>query len=257
MSELRVRVVQADPLLGDIARNTERLRGAVDQAQKDEVDLLVFPEMYLSGYQIAHADPVPSMISRTCRDAIDNLAPHTTGLTVVVGTPLMEDDMLYNAAVILDDGSVHDSYAKTHLYDTETKLFHPGDELPVFSTTVGDLGILICYDCEFPESARALAANGAETLVSIWCNMRPFEEHHQVYARARAMENGIPHVVCNRVGSEGDLDFFGRSQIVNQYGDIIDAAQVDDEAVLTATIEPTMGSHSTLSYLEDRRTDLY
>ncbi|MFC4438495.1 MULTISPECIES: nitrilase-related carbon-nitrogen hydrolase [Natrialbaceae] len=88
MSEITVRVVQSDSVLGDVARNTGRARDEIERTRADRVDLLVFPELFLSGYRIDRTASTNSAVARTARDALDRLALETSGLAVVVGAPL-------------------------------------------------------------------------------------------------------------------------------------------------------------------------
>lgn len=254
---MRTRVVQTEPTLGEVEENAAEVERALREARDDGVDLLVFPEMHLSGYALERADPDPRDLAAAAREELERVAPAADGTTAIVGTPLERGGGVQNAAAILDDGEWVGTYAKSHLYDAEAETFEPGDELPVFETSAGALGVMICYDVEFPEVARRLTDRGAEALVSIWCQMRPFEAYQDAFLRARAMENVRPHVLCNRVGSEGDLEFHGASGIVSASGEPIVTAGENVEVEITADVDLDAGGYDTLTYLEDRRPELY
>ncbi|MFC6988304.1 carbon-nitrogen hydrolase family protein [Haloplanus sp. GCM10025708] len=254
---MRTRVAQVDPALGAVSENANKLEQSIRRARRDDVELLVFPEMYLSGYDLSLADRDPTAIAAEAADELDRVARLTDDVTVIVGTPIADDSGVRNAAAVLDDGRWTDTYAKSHLYDAESEAFAPGDALPVIDTSAGRLGVMICYDVEFPEVARKLTLDGAEALISIWCQMRPFEDYMDAFLRARAMENVRPHVLCNRIGTEGDLEFHGASGIVSAAGAPLVTAGEDVEVEITADVDLDSGGHETLTYLDDRRPEMY
>lgn len=254
---MRTRVVQTAPTLGAVAENAATVERSLASARRDGVDLLVFPEMHLSGYDLELAERDSRELAAAARTELERIAPTTDGTTVLVGTPVAREEGVQNAVAVLDDGAWTDTYAKSHLYDAETETFVPGEDLSAIETSAGVLGVMICYDAEFPEVARRLTRDGAEVLVSVWCQMRPFEAYQDVFLRARAMENGRPHVLCNRVGSEGDLEFHGASGIVSARGEPLVTAGEDVVIEITADVDAEAGGYETLTYLEDRRPELY
>ena len=102
-------------------------------------------------------------------------------------------------------------YRKTHLFGAEREAYLAGDSLAPIVLGGRTLGVMVCFDMEFPEVARTLAVQGADLLVTISANPSPFELDHDLFARARALENGLPHVYVNRVGEESGFRFAGRS----------------------------------------------
>src|SRR5699024_1205957 len=111
-------------------------------------------------------------------------------------------------------------YRKTHLFNNEKEYITKGTQLNVLDTEFGKVGIMICYDLEFPEVARALTLKGAEYIFVSTSNMLPYSHHQSIYAQSRSFENEVPVVVCNRVGIESDMHFFGGSIAVNTKGEI-------------------------------------
>lgn len=250
---LTVRLVQTAPERGDVAMNVERTETTVRQAVSDGVDLLVFPELSLTGYHLSAAE---FHDRRTAVEAgLDQVARAATDLTVVVGTPTYEP--LRNSAAVLADGDRVSTYHKTHLYGAECDVFEPGSAIDPIETPAGTVGVEICYDLEFPEVARELTLGDADVLVTISANMRPFEPYQSAYLRARAMENGIPHLLCNRVGVEDDTDFFGDSGAVDVHGEPIGSANADEATTVTVTLDPTERQDGSLTYHDDRRPSLY
>jgi len=252
---IEARVVQFSPTLGDVAANEGRIADALRAAADDAVDLLAVPELALTGYHVGTDDP--ERLATDAAAALDRLATVAPEVTAVVGTPVRDDGRLYNSAVVLDGGEVAGRYDKTHLYDAEGTVFAEGDEYPVIETSAGRLGVEICYDVEFPEVARQLALGGAEVVVTISANMRPFGLDQQTYHRARALENVCPHVLCNRVGTERDVDFFGASGIVDERGRRVVTAGEDREMTVTGAVSLAASGSESLQYLADRRPETY
>jgi len=251
---MNVRTVQADPEHGAPRENASQIEATAERARDAGVDLLVFPELFLTGYFLDTDDA--SSIVATAANLLSRVAEASTDLVLVVGTAFDGDDGFENAAVVYDDGERVGIYQKTHLYDEEEAVFETGDSYPTFDTSVGTLGVEICYDLEFPEVARQLTVNGADLIVTISANMYPFETYHRTYHRSRAMENGRPHVLCNRVGSERDLDFLGNSRISDARGNLLASTESDAEVELTATVPLDQSTHETLTYLDDRQLKL-
>ncbi|MFO7926002.1 MAG: carbon-nitrogen hydrolase family protein [Halobacteriota archaeon] len=253
---MKTRVIQADPEHGNPAANASRLEREAERARSDGVELLVFPELYLTGYYL-DTDEAASIVSRA-EAVLPTVERASEDLTLVVGTALGDgsDPGLENVAVVYDRGERIGVYRKTHLYDDEKAVFNLRDAYPTFETSVGTIGVQICYDMEFPEVARQLTLSGAEIIVTISANMHPFETYQRAYRRARALENGRPHVLCNRVGAEGDLDFLGRSAIVDARGTLLASTESEAEIELTANLPDERQVHDTLTYLEDRRIEL-
>lgn len=164
------RLVQTDPELGDVPANVDRIGAAIERADDDGVDLVVFPELAVTGYQLS----APEFRDRreAVANGLDRLATTAPDVTVVLGSPTY--DPLRNSAVVLAGGERVGSYHKSHLYAAEADVFAGGDAIEPVETPLGTLGVEICYDLEFPEVARELALGGADVLVTLSANMRPF-----------------------------------------------------------------------------------
>lgn len=172
---------------------------------------------------------------------------------IVLGMFLADDDKLYNCAVLLDTyGNVKECYKKTHLAGEEKEYLQPGNDLPVVETEYGNFGFAVCWDMQFPEMARMLAAKGADI---IFCPTWGWE---WIYGPARAYENGI--YVAAAMGVPYWMDIEGLrspSQIVAPDGGILVCGNtVSDEAVVgEADIRIAEGYRK--ARLDDRRQDLY
>jgi predicted amidohydrolase len=188
-STVRTTVAQLDPVLGDVDANRAAVESTLSRARSQDSDLVVFPELFLTGY---HIGDEPDRLTEDAIRAVEELRALTDDLVVVLGTPTRgASGERYNSAVVLQNGEIVGTYHKTHLYGGEPELFRPGDRFPTIETAVGTLGVDICYDVEVPEVARRLAMNGADILVTISANMRPCVRDQALYHGARAIENGL------------------------------------------------------------------
>ena len=143
-----------------------------------------------------------------------------------------------NSAVYVDrSGTLAGVYRKTHLFGSEREAFVPGDELLVVDLEGFKAGLMICFDVEFPEVARALARAGADLLVTISANMEPFGPDHRVFSTARAIENGVPHAYVNQIGRGEEFNFVGETFAVSADGDVLADAGPTGEEVLALELE--------------------
>ena len=240
-----------------------------------DADLVVLPELFATGYffdstEQAHAlsEPVPDgpTTRRLERWARETGATFVAGLAERAGTP--GRPVHYNSAVVVTPRGWLGTYRKTHLYYEETDHFLPGDTgFPVW--TVADragrsyrLGVMVCFDWFFPESARTLAQGGADVVAHPSNLVLP---HCPDAMPVRALENGVFTATANRTGSESNgretLTFIGRSRICSPRAEVLaDAPRVGD-AVLTAEIDPHEARDRRLNTYnhrdDDRRPALY
>ena len=150
-------------------------------------------------------------------------AAAAAGTAVVIGfAERNEDGSCSNSVACIDrDGTLAGVYRKTQLYAGERKVFRPGRELRIVRLAGVAVAPLICFDVEFPEPVRALALAGAELLVTASANMEPFAADHELATRARALENRLPHLYANAVGTIGRLSFVGLSRSVGPAGEVL------------------------------------
>lgn len=266
---VRVTVVQNAPRLGDVEGNLAACVAQLDRAAAAGSDLVVFPECALSGYMLSDeqsalncADRIPGRLTGTLG------APcHRIGLHCVVGMLETEGSTLYNTAVLIGPEGVIGRYRKSHIACIGVDRFTaPGNEsFEVFDTSVGRIGLQICYDWRFPEITRVLALEGAEMIIHPTNSPVPAREIAEYITRARAAENAVFFVTANRCGSESGTAFFGWSQIVDPLGRRVVEAGAE-ETVITADldlrlardkiIEPHQGGYN-VALFEDRRPELY
>lgn len=140
-------------------------------------------------------------------------------IACVIGFPRKEKSKIFNSACFIDkNGKMVGVYDKTHLFGNEKVIFSAGSELKVTKTSLGKVGLLICYDIEIPEATRTLALNGADFVVCISANMKPYDNLHKMCIISRAIENNISVVYCNYSGKDPLFTFVGESNIIHSDG---------------------------------------
>jgi predicted amidohydrolase len=220
---MRVLLAQLDPAPGDPAANAATVADVV--ARHPDADLAVFPELFLTGYDLEAA---PGLAVGPDDAALRTVAEaaRAAGTAVLVGhieRPAGDGPPFNSVACFDTDGSLAATYRKTHLFGREDEVFAAGDELVLCVLAGRRIAPLVCFDVEFPEPARALARDGAELLVTLSANMDPWGPDHELAARARALDNRLPHVYVNRVGDEAGLHFCGGSLAAGPDGAITTA----------------------------------
>ena len=259
---MRVALLQGPATPGDVAGNLALLERTARTVAGQGARLLVCPEMYLTGYDIGAdavrrlaepADgPSAAAVSRIARD---------TGVAIGYGWPERDGTDVYNAASLVDrDGSRLATYRKTHLYgDVDAAAFRPG--AGGFATARLDdvrVGLLICYDVEFPETVRSLALAGADLVVVPTALMVPYDVVARTLVPARAIENQVYLAYANRVGRERDLEYCGLSVVVGPDGAELARAGTGEEVVQAdVDLSSLHAVRAGSSYLTDRRPELY
>ncbi|MDX9665593.1 carbon-nitrogen hydrolase family protein [Pseudomonas sp. P5_152] len=258
---MRVALYQCPPLPLDVAANLHRLQQLATEAKG--ADLLVVPEMFLTGYNIG-VDAV-NVLAQVCNgEAAQQIAQiaRTSGVAILYGYPeRAEDGQIYNAVQLIDaQGERLCNYRKTHLFgDLDHSMFSAGeDDFPLVELNGWKLGFLICYDLEFPENARRLALAGAELILVPTANMIPFDFIADVTVRARAYENQCYVAYANYCGSEEQIHYCGQSSIAAPDGSRIAQAGLD-EALIVGTLDRQLmlDSRAANRYFLDRRPALY
>jgi predicted amidohydrolase len=239
---------------------------AIAAAARSGAQVIVLPELVTSGYCFASTDEARSVSIRPDDPLFDRWSAEAGGAVVVAGFAEVGDDgHVYNSSVLIDATGVRAVYRKTHLWDTEKLFFTPGSApAPVVPTDFGQIGMLICYDMEFPEMTRSVALRGADLLAVPtnwpWAD-RPdgMPAGEVVIAMAAAMANRMPIACCDRRGTERGQRWHEASTIVGANGWPL--ATAGAEGVALATIDLSAARNKRLSSrndaLGDRRTDLY
>lgn len=260
---MKVGFYQFCPEFGNVKKNLEEITEAV---RKSGADLMVFPELAFSGYLFLESseveetsDTVPGLISDTL-----SAVARETGTAVIAGFGEKVGDIYYNSALLATPDGRVETYRKNHLFNEEKLYFRPGDKgFPVFEINGVKIGILICFDHMFPESARSLALQGVQVICHPANLVLP--RYAQITSCSRALENRVYWILANRCGTENrggkSLSYSGCSRVVNPFGEVILSAGADDTGIFCVDIEPETALNKRLTPLcdlfEDRRADLY
>jgi predicted amidohydrolase len=257
---MRLAVYQGPGASGDVPGNLAIIRGAAASAAAEGARLVVFPELFTTGYNLgARLRELAEPLSGPSLHAI-GAAAADAGLAILTGFCERDGKRLFNSAVLVErDGSLRTVHRKCHLFGSmEGALFAPGDTLAVVEFDRLRIGILICYDIEFPEAVRALALAGAELVAVPTTLMAPNDLIARAMVPARAAENQVFVAYANRTGGEGDLAYIGQSCIVGPDGADLARASHDEEELLLADLDPAVitRARSAYCYLGERRPEL-
>ncbi|MBB5935546.1 carbon-nitrogen hydrolase family protein [Streptomyces zagrosensis] len=264
MTTPRIALLQSSGRPGDVGHNLRLLEEAAARAAAAGARLLVAPEMFLTGYAIGKR--ISELAEPADGPAADALARTATrhGLAICYGYPERAGEQLFNSAQLIGpSGERLLNYRKTHLFGAfEQRSFAPG-HTPVVQVELAELGglrvgVMICYDVEFPENVRAHALAGTELLLVPTAQMHPFQFVAESLVPVRAFENQLYVAYVNRCGPEGEFDFIGRSCLAGPDG-IARARAGHGAELLTADVDPAFlaASRQANPYLHDRRPALY
>jgi NAD+ synthase len=219
---INIAIAQLNCTVGAIDKNRAAIRAARAHAAALGADLLVTPEMSISGYQPEDLVLKPAFVA-ACEAAIDELATDTAdgGPGIIVGTPWRNKELLHNAAFVLDGGKIIARRAKHELPNygvfDDKRVFDPGPAPGPVTFRGFRLGLMICEDWWFPAVSETLAETGAEILLSI--NASPFEDGKQdrrvTLAVERVVETGLPYVFAALTGGQDEIVYDGASFVLN------------------------------------------
>lgn len=242
---------------GDVAANLQRLDTAAGSAAAGGADLLVTPELFVTGYDIGEL--IPDLAKQDLLSPIRAIAK-AHRIAVVAGLPEETDGSVYNTAYFVDElGRIAGRHRKAHLFgELDRRYFTAGDgAVSVVSYRGVKVAMMICYDVEFPETVRMAALSGSHLIVVPTAQMEPFTFVAEHLVRTRAWENQVYLAYVNHDGKEGDTVYVGGSSIVAPNGDIL--ANIDTgEGLIFATIdtEVVVAAQRANPYLEDLRPSL-
>jgi predicted amidohydrolase len=262
---------QLAPQVGRLADNCELSVLAVQAAVDEGVDIIVLPELVTSGYVFADRDEARAAALTPDAEVFGRWSAAAGAIGAVVVGGFAEagaDGDVYDSALVVDGSGVLAVYRKTHLWDREKLFFTPGaDRPPVVATAHGRIGVLICYDAEFPEMIRTVALAGADLLAvpTNWPWLaRPAGERppELIVAMAGARVNRLPIAMCDRTGTERGVGWTAGSAIIDEQGwPVAEASHTDQPVSITADIDLSIGRSKRLGEfadaIGDRRPELY
>lgn len=240
---LRIALAQLNLFVGDVGGNTQRVIDTAAEARdRLKADLVLFPELSLSGY------PPEDLLfhkgmRRQVAAAMERVRSEVQGVAVMVGYPDYTDDAIYNAAALIRDGKVLANYHKqelpNYLVFDEKRYFKPGNESRIVELNGIRVGLLICEDVWEPNPARMACAAGAQLLVVI--NGSPYslkyQRRREDSVRARIKDTGLPVVYVNLLGGQDELIFDGGSFVMNAAGEIVQRAAPFKETLYAVDID--------------------
>jgi len=261
---MRIGYYQNNPEFGKVTENLDHLSAKLAEV---EADVIVLPELCCSGYQFVSqeevrelAEPVPD--GPTTKRLLD--IAKRKRMVIVAGLPERAGSTCYNSAVVVGPQGIIGSYRKTHLFFEETLFFAPGDTgFQVWDIGPAKIGVMICFDWYYPESARTLALNGADIICHPSNLVLP---NCPDSMPVRSLENHVFAVTCNRTGSEARggkdrLIYIGNSEVVNPRGEILHRAPRDREELCVLEIDPIEARNKEVTryndLFRDRREAFY
>src|SRR5256886_1209651 len=240
---LRVALAQLNATVGDIEGNARKIRDSIARARDEGAQLVVLPELALSGY------PPEDLLLKTSfvdavGEALRDVAGEARDIVALVGFPERRDDV-YNAAAVLADGKVAAVYHKVYLPNygvfDEQRYFQAGTDAALFKLNGVAIGLTICEDIWEPgPPATTAALSGAQVIVNLSASPyhagKPLEREEMLVQRAR--DNLATVVFCNLVGGQDELVFDGCSSVVDQDGEVLARAPQFEEAFIVCGIDP-------------------
>ncbi|RIX53542.1 carbon-nitrogen family hydrolase [Paenibacillus nanensis] len=261
--KLRLALLQMPIDAGHPAHNKAKLEAMLQEAVGggQKPDVILFPELWNTGYAL---DEIDKLADRNGEETIAFLSAFSRkhGVNVIGGSIAeRKEDGVYNTIYAFDrEGNRIGDYSKIHLFRLmdEEKYLKAGREPGRLLIEGEQAGMMICYDIRFPELTRTLALDGAKLLFvpAEWPN--PRLHHWRTLLTARAIENQMYVVACNRMGVSGETSFFGHSLVIDPWGEIV-AEAGEEETILTAEIDLALVDEvrSRIPVFEDRRPNLY
>ncbi len=267
---VKIAAVQMEPKIMRNKENLARMLVMAGAATAEGADLIVFPECALTGYVFTSREEAQPFMETIPGPATDMLADYCRqhGIHVIFGLLEKDADRCYNTAVLIGPSGLVGKYRKNHLpFLGVDRYMDPGDQpFKVYNTPLGNIGLHICYDCNFPESARVMALSGADILAlpTNWPEGRGKVVNYVV--NTRAYENKVHLVAVDRVGRERGTTFIGSSKIINAWGDTLAQASAEAEEILYAEVSLADARQKRvifkpgefeMDFIHDRRPELY
>ena len=264
---MKIAAAQISSVLGNLEKNIEHHLKYCDEAIKNKTDMIVFPELSLTGYSLKDINfTIAVNIAKT--KLLDKLKEKSKKISIICG--LAEEDenfAIYNSGILISDGEIKFSHRKiyppTYGLFEEFRYFSRGNECRAHNTKFGKIGLLVCEDLWHLSLPYTVAMDGAQIITGIassptrlsvntdkFKNYEINSEHHRTYARILSTY----FVFSNRVGFEDGINFWGGSEIVDPFGNVLSAAKLFDEDIIYADInfeEVRRARHQARHFLDE------
>lgn len=256
-----VSMVQGTPKLGDIQANLKRIE---QTAEAEDSDLIVFPELFLTGYLLK--DELPRLAIRRDGPEIRKLEEIAArnGKHIIVGAPYFDDrDFLHNASILIGPDGFIGRFFKwffpNFLPFDEKRYFKAGTETPVFDTPLGKIGLIVCYDVFFPELCTILTLKGADIIVCISAAPTMSRYFFETVAPARATENTVFFLYNNLTGTDERLTFWGGASIHSPKGFLLAQGEYYKDQTIRAELDfrELAISRSGRTVIRDKRAEAF
>jgi predicted amidohydrolase len=288
---MKVACIQMDVLHCRKQENLEKALYMALEAVNKGAKLIVFPEVFSTGFCYEHLDyaaetlPSPILENLACfseandcviigsiiekvalekisdsRKTTDTGNKKATNSKNTIALNSTNSILYYNLGFCFESGVLAGSYRKTHPFKDENQYFSRGNSIEPITLKKQNLkiGFQICYELRFPEVARKLTLAGSDILITVAAFPNPRAEHWKTLAKARAIENQIPHIACNRTGSAPDCTYFGNSMIIDAWGEVkADAGSKECIIVYDLDLSEKDEIRMAIPVFNDRRTELY
>jgi predicted amidohydrolase len=258
MNSIQAAALQFNVKQGDVDANLAYVRAALRRVAAQGAHLAVLPEMWSSGFSYRNLNELAKRTPGIVEELLE--LSRELKLVIVGSMPEPHGEKVFNTIYVADNGTLAGVYRKLHLFSLlgEDKAFDSGDSWLLADTSIGKVGVIICYDLRFPELTRRLALEGADVICIPAQWPKPRQEHWRTLLRARAIENQLYVVACNACGQIGKLDFFGMSMIINPKGELLSEAG-ETEVEISAPLDMQMMAdwRAQIPCFNDRRPELY
>ena len=255
---IKAAAIQFNVKQGDVDANLAYVREALPRVAAQGANLAVLPEMWSSGFAYKNLNELALRTKGIVDELLELSARHK--LVIVGSMPEPNGDKVFNTIYVIDNGALAGVYRKIHLFSLlgEDRAFSGGDSWLLAETTVGKVGVIICYDLRFPELSRRLAVEGAEIICVPAQWPRPRQDHWRTLLRARAIENQLFIVSCNACGLVGKLDFFGMSMIIDPKGEVLaEAGEIEGEIIAPLDLQVMTKWRAQIPCFNDRKLECY
>lgn len=254
----------------DKKKNMENASRYIEKAAKSGSNAVILPEMFNTPYSHEYFDLFKEPPNGETVQTLVEIAKKNNILIIAGSIPEYEDDKIYNTSYVIEkDGEILGKYRKTHLFDIdipgkitffESDTLTSGDCIRTVETSIGNIGILICYDIRFPEAMRKLAIEGARlVVVPAAFNMTTGPVHFELTARVRALDNQLYVAMCSpATDTNGVYTAYGHSLVADPWGGVLGKLG-HEEGILNLDIDMEFIEEvrSKLPLLKHRRTNLY
>ncbi len=258
MNSIQAAAIQFNVKQGDVDANRDYVRAALKRVAEQGAQLVVLPEMWSTGFAYKNLN---ELALRTAGIVEELLALSQELKLVIVGSmPEPNGDKVFNTVYLADNGRLAGVYRKIHLFSLlgEDRAFSGGNQWLLAETSLGKIGVIICYDLRFPELTRRLALEGARIICVPVQWPKPREEHWRTLLRARAMENQLFVVSSNACGLVGKLDFPGLSVIINAKGDVLaELGEQQGEVIARLDMQSLDDWRAQIPCFNDRKPECY